>query len=172
IFCTAYDTYAVEAFEAGAVDYLLKPYTQARFRKAMDRVLKRLQDPPDPARLAALAQQAQPPNTGYLERLFVRAGDRVLPVDVQNVLWVEAAGDYARLHTAEAPYLTSLRLSTLAERLDPDRFVRVHRSSIVALPAIQHLTSDGDGGYVLTLTNRKRVRVSRSYAPVIRDLIT
>ena len=88
-----------------------------------------------------------------------------------DILWIEAAGDYAQLHTADKTYLCSAGLGDLEERLDQRRFLRVHRSAIVAVEAIAHLESDGEGGYVATLKNDERVRVSRSRAEQIRRLI-
>ena len=84
---------------------------------------------------------------------------------------MEAAGDYTRLHTRGKSYLCSLGIGALEERLDPARFLRVHRSALVALSAIEHVASDGAGGFEATMCDRSRVRVSRSYAARIRDLI-
>lgn len=172
IFSTAYDQFALDAFEAGAVDYLLKPYSRARFRKAMDRFLARHgQAPPDPQQLARLLQATQQPPTRYPERFFVKAGDRIVPVATADLRWAEAAGDYTRLHTAAGTYLCNLGIGALEARLDPARFVRIHRSTILALSALHHLASDGEGGYHVTLEDGRKLRVSRSYAPQVRDLI-
>jgi len=84
---------------------------------------------------------------------------------------VEAAGDYATLHTEDGDFLSSMGLGALTEHLDPHRFMRIHRSHVVALPAIDHLRSDGSGGYVARLSDGTNLRVSRSYAPEIRDRI-
>jgi two-component system LytT family response regulator len=102
--------------------------------------------------------------------LYVRHGDKITPVALDDVQWIEAAGDYAKLHTDASTHLCSLGIGALDERLD-DRFLRVHRSAIVALDAIDHLRSDGSGGYVATLDDGTEVRVSRSYAGAIRDRI-
>jgi len=171
IFCTAYDEYALEAFDAGAVDYLLKPYSRARFQKAVKRAVDR-HDRNDDAhvdRLAALLQEARTSDDTPPERLYVRHGERILPVDPTDIQWIEAAGDYAKLHTADKTYLSSTGLGDLADRLDSKRFARVHRSHIIAFPAVDHLRSDGSGGYHAILNDGTKVRVSRSYAPDIRD---
>ena len=169
IFSTAHDDFAIQAFETGAVDYLLKPYSRGRFRKAVERVIEqhRLRQPP-PDHRAALAQAAP---AGYLDRLFVRLGDKIVPVRADDILWIEAAGDYSKLYTDDRSYLCNLGIGALEARLDPARFARVHRSALIALAALEHLLSDGEGGYVATLRNRDQVRVSRSYAPKIRDYI-
>ncbi len=85
------------------------------------------------------------------------------------IRWIEAAGDYSKLHADKKTYLSSMGIGELEERLDPKRFMRVHRSHILAFPALDHLYSDGSGGYKAVLDDGSRVRVSRSYAPEIRD---
>jgi len=173
VFSTAYDEYAIEAFDAGAVDYLLKPYSRARFRKAVERALDRHDRHGDDYtdRLGALLQVARSSEDDPLERLYVRHGDRIVPVDPDDIRWIEAAGDYARLHTDNKTYLSSTGIGALADRLDPKRFARVHRSHIIAFPAVDHLRSDGSGGYQAILDDGTKVRVSRSYAPDIRERI-
>lgn len=173
IFSTAYDEYALQAFDAGAVDYLLKPYTRARFRKAVERAKDRYTENSDDYtdRLAALLQNARATEGDPLERLYVRHGEKIIPVDTDDIRWIEAAGDYSKLHTDEKTYLASLGISKLEERLDNKRFARVHRSYIIAFPAVDHLRSDGSGGYKAILVDGTRVRVSRSYASEIRDRI-
>lgn len=173
IFSTAYDEYAIEAFDAGAVDYLLKPYSRGRFRKAVERAFERYeQNDNDYAdRLATLLQQARTGVDESPERLYVRHGDKIIPIDTEDIRWIEAAGDYSKLHTPDKTYLSSMGISTLEERLDSKRFARVHRSHIIAFPAVDHLRSDGSGGYKAVLDDGTKVRVSRSYAPDIRERI-
>ncbi len=173
IFSTAYDQYAIQAFDAGAVDYLLKPYSQDRFRKAVERALERHdQEDDDYAdRLATLLQEARTQDDAPPDRLYVRHGEKIIPVDPDTIRWIEAAGDYSKLHTTEKTYLSSLGLGELEERLDEKQFARVHRSHIIAFPAVDHLRSDGSGGYNVILEDGTKVRVSRSYAPDIRDRI-
>ena len=172
VFTTAYDAHAVRAFEAGAVDYLLKPLAGSRVRTAVDRVLERRRPRPTASEIAAVAEAARGP-----DRLLVRAGGRLVALDTADVVWVEAAGNYARLWTAAAPdapgptYLAGVGLGEVERRLPAGQFVRVHRSSLVALGALRQLESDGNGGYVALLEGGHEVRVSRTYAEALRRLV-
>ena len=156
VFSTAFDQHAVRAFEVAAVDYLLKPFTQARFAQAVGR---------------ALAGPPASVPTDYPARLLVESGGVFVPVPVADLLWVEAAGDYARLHTRGKTYLASQGIGALAERLDPARFARVHRSTVVALDALAALERDTSGGFTARLVDGSVVRVSRTYAGTIRNLM-
>ena len=164
VFVTAFDRHAVGAFETGAVDYLLKPVSRSRLEVAVERL--RQQAPklsPDDARALAAAPDAK--------RLLVRVGDRLVAVELDEVVWVEAEGNYARLHTTGRPLLAGVGIGEVEARLPPDRFARVHRSALVALGAIRQLESDGSGGYVALLDGGHRVRISRTYAERFRRLV-
>jgi len=168
IFCTAYDQFALDAFNAGAVDYLLKPYTKARFAQAVERAMS--QSPTQAAQqVEAVLQRARPPQVG--QPLLVRVGDRIRAIPPSAIRYAEAAGDYTTLHLTEGEAVVcSLGIGVLEERLGPT-FRRIHRSTLIALTALHHLRSDGQGGYVATLTDGTRLRVSRSYAADLRDQI-
>ncbi|WP_420455491.1 LytR/AlgR family response regulator transcription factor [Rubrivirga sp.] len=161
VFSTAFDRHAVRAFEVAAVDYLLKPFTQARFAEAVGRALA-------PERVVEVVRQASP---RWAERLLVEDGGVFVPVATADVLWAEAAGDYTKLHTRTRTYLASQGIGALAERLDPARFARVHRSTVVALDALRALERDASGGFVARLADGAVVRVSRTYADTIRDMM-
>jgi len=171
IFSTAYDQFAIRAFEVHAVDYLLKPYDRERFATAVERALERLRkNLVEVDRLAALlnfAKGSQP----FPERLLVKTGPRLLPIKVNDIEWIEAADDYSELHVAGAIHLCSLGLCELEKRLDPQRFARVHRSAIVNLSRIRNLERDGEGGMIATMASGKEIKVSRSYAAALRKLI-
>jgi two-component system LytT family response regulator len=165
VFTTAYDRHAVRAFEAGAVDYLLKPLALSRLRVAVRRVVERKR-PQEAEEIAAVTTAARQPDC-----LLVRAGDRLVAVDPSEILWVEAAGNYAELHTRGRTYLAGIGIGEVEQRLPAERFIRVHRSALIALPALRQLQSDGSGGYVALLEGGHRVRVSRSYAERLRRLV-
>ncbi|PSQ96893.1 MAG: DNA-binding response regulator [Bacteroidetes bacterium SW_9_63_38] len=174
IFSTAYDEYAIEAFDADAVDYLLKPYSKARFRKAVERALERFEEDRTQEygdRLALLLQHVKRETDTSPQHLYVRHREKIIPVDPADIRWIEAAGDYSKLHAPDGPYLSSMGIGDLEERLPSDQFLRVHRSHILALSAVDHLYSDGAGGYEAVLEDGTTVRVSRSYASDIRDRI-
>ncbi len=173
VFATAFDSFALRAFEAGAVDYLLKPFEQARFDQAFARAaaqiaLRKRGDSADASpQLKATVDAAQ---GAPLTRLFVRMGERILPVLIADVVHAEASGDATTLYTHDRTYVCGMGLGDLETRL-PDGFARVHRSHVIALDAIEQITSDGSGGYVATLRGGREVRISRTYAPAIRDRI-
>ncbi|MEO0558097.1 MAG: response regulator [Bacteroidota bacterium] len=169
VFSTAFDQFAVRAFEVAAVDYLLKPFTQARFAEAVERALAA--EPAVERVVETVRAERRIP-----DRLLVEEGGVFVPVAVADIVWVEAAGDYAKLHTLRAggarkTYLASQGIGALEERLDPDRFARVHRSTIVALDALRALERDNSGGFTVRLSDGAVVRVSRTYAETIRQLM-
>jgi two-component system, LytTR family, response regulator len=171
IFSTAYGDHAVKAFELNATDYLLKPYDKRRFARALRKALA-VSCTPDAGteQILTVLQHAREPGQ-YLERIFMRTGRKIMPVRVDDIVWVEAQKDYSLLHTATSAHLCNLSMNELEKRLDPARFMRVHRSAIVAAGSIESLSSDGEGGYVAVLHGGHKVRIGRTYAPRIRDML-
>ena len=164
VFTTAFGEHAVGAFALGAVDYLLKPITRSRLVTAVERVRERAPLSRDDARAVA--------DTGLApDRLLVRSGDRLVAVDVADIVWVEAAGNYATLHTSGRSFVAGVGIGEVEARLPADRFARVHRSALVALGAVRHLESDGSGGYQALLEGGHGVRISRTYAERFRRLV-
>jgi len=171
IFTTAYGDFALRAFEVNAVDYLLKPFDRPRFAKAVNRALRDgAKAGTELERILTLLQHTNE-SSAYASRVYVRVGKKIHAVETGEIYYIEAKGDYACLHTATESFLSSLSLGELETRLDPSRFVRSHRSFILAQEAIGHLQSDGEGGYVATLKNKERVKVSRTHADQIRKKI-
>lgn len=172
IFITAYDEHAVRAFEVNAVDYLLKPVEPARFEAALARVRSRSGER-DPARDAALELVLQELRRvrQRTARLVIRDGSKVGFVAVDQVDWIDASGNYARLHTASGIHLLRETLKQLEQRLDPDRFVRIHRSLIVNLERITSVEPYFHGEYTLTLKDGTRLTSSRTHSKRLRALL-
>jgi two-component system LytT family response regulator len=166
VFVTAYDDYAVRAFEVHAVDYLRKPFDATRFREAFARARRRLASAEAEARArkldALLAQiQAQPPRSR--ERLMVRADGRLYFVRVDDIDWVEAAGNYVKLHVGRETHLMRETMAGIEALLDPSRFLRIHRSAIVNLDRVREMQPWFSGEYTVILRDGTQLRLSRVY---------
>ncbi|RZJ13674.1 MAG: response regulator transcription factor [Rubrivivax sp.] len=166
VFTTAYAEHAVTAFELGALDYLLKPFGGERLHATLERVRAALGEPVPPA----LERLAELMGRGPLTRLFVRSGAAIVPVAVSGVSHVEAVGDYVAVHTRGAEYMLHLALARLEERLDAQRFVRIHRGCIVNLDAVQRFRRLPNGQLSAELKDGRALPVSRSRSQVLRGL--
>ena len=173
IFVTAHDRYAIRAFDISAVDYLLKPVTQERFRVAFERARKRLdaRGPDESARqmIAMLQAIAQPRR--YLERLAIRAADHTLFVPLDDVHWIEAWQNYVRVHAGAAAHLMHVPMSTIESALDPERFARIHRSHIVNIRQIKQCWAVAHGQYVVEMASGTRLQSGRTYGERVRGLM-
>jgi two-component system LytT family response regulator len=160
IFSTAYDRYAIAAFDAAALDYLLKPYDATRFARALDKAFMRLaRDGDTKGPLRALLANVQAP----LERILVKSADAWLPVALADVWRLSAEENYVRLFSRSGEHLVRHTLKSLEARLDPRSFVRVHRSDIVALAAVARLEPLSHGDALLVLSDGGTVVLSRTY---------
>lgn len=173
IFTTAYDEHAVTAFELGAFDYLVKPFGRERFRRALDRFRERLTDdaegPSDPpaSRRAAMTFEGDDP----LERLFIRTPGDILPVHTDEIVRLEASGDYVEVHCGGDSHLVSLSMSEFERRLDADRFLRVHRSHIVNADHIDRIARHDDRRLRLVMSDGSTVVASRAGTRQLRERI-
>jgi len=159
IFVTAYDQYAMQAFDANAVDYLLKPFSADRFRMAVDRARARIgQRGPDSSVLAAAARPPQE----YAERIVVKDGTRVHVIPVGRLDYVEAQEDYVSFHSGGKPYLKQQTISAVEAALDPARFIRIHRSAIVNLERVARIEPYTRDSKVAVLADGTQLPVSRS----------
>jgi two-component system, LytTR family, response regulator len=164
VFVTAYDQHAIHAFETNALDYLLKPFSDERFEATMARAGLRM----DERSVREFGQRilrmvSAAPAGDLLDRLVVKSGGSTRFVRVADIDWIEAAGVYANLHVGGKELLYRAALNELAERLDPIRFVRVHRSAIVNIESILHLEPISHGEFEVILKDGSRSRISRTY---------
>lgn len=162
IFVTAHDQYAIQAFDVNAIDYLLKPVTRERLAQALARVRERTAEAPDNRHVLALLQQiAAPPR--YLERVALRASGRITFVNVADILFAQAAENYVQLHLVSGRHLLHVPIATLEASLDPQKFLRIHRSLIVNARHVRELETGAHGEYVVVLQGGTRLSASRSY---------
>ena len=180
VFVTAYDQYAIKAFDLAAVDYLLKPFDDERFEQALRRAREQVASQDDDAiseRLLRLLRERDPSlleeesarDAPYLERIAVQGRGKARIVPVDDLTHITADGSYAELHTGEDTHVIRERMKTLAARLDPDEFVRVHRSAIVRLNEIELILRGGGGNYAVRLNDGTRLSVSRSRIEELQD---
>lgn len=170
VFITAWDQFALRAFEVHALDYLLKPFDDERFRAAMDRVKKvaRAGNVGELAeRLAALVQS--PAAGGWLSRIVVRKASGAVFVPIEEVDWIEAADYCARIHARGKVHVIRETMQRLEEKLDPARFFRVHRSGIVNLDRVREMQPTPQGDHVLVLQDGSRVRLSRARKAALEE---
>lgn len=171
VFVTAFDRHAVRAFELGAVDYLLKPFDEGRFRAALARARERIASGQQAAlnrQLAGVLAELER-QRGRPERLLVRGAGRLYFVAVEEIDWIEAADNYVRLHVGNAVHVLRETIGNLEARLDPARFARIHRSAIVALARVRQLEPTFNGEYVVTLTTGRQLTLSRTYRDVVKQ---
>jgi two-component system LytT family response regulator len=170
VFATAYDDYALRAFDAHALDYLLKPYDRQRFESALDRARTRLRPAGQQAdaRLLALVERLDD-RTRHLDRLTVSVGSRLRLVEIADVDYFEAESNYVRAHVGLKSHLVRTTLTALEEKLDPARFLRVHRSMIVQVARIAEVEPLFAGEYVLFLKDGRRLTSGRTYRAALQE---
>lgn len=187
VFITAYDEYALRAFAAHALDYLLKPFDHDRFYDALQRAkshVLRQKFYEQSHRLLALlgdlhgAQEEQGEETKarafkskFLERLVIKSAGRIFFLKVDEIDWIEAAGDYMSLHVGGKSHLLRETMNDLEAKLNPEKFLRIHRSSIVNIERVKDIQPLFKGEYVLTLKDGKQLKVSRSYRDRLQALL-
>jgi two-component system LytT family response regulator len=170
VFVTAYDQHAIRAFEANALDYLLKPFSDERFEATMVRVKVRLGERSNgefAQRIMKMVAGAPQGAERRLDRLVVKSSGTTRFVRVADIDWIEAAGVYVTLHVGGKELLYRAALNDLAERLDPRRFVRVHRSALVNIESIVQLEPMSHGEFEAVIKNGSRTRVSRTYRALL-----
>ena len=157
IFVTAYDQYALRAFDVAALDYLLKPFDDERFAAALDRAKSQIRK-----------GEGRSP-AAYLQRIMLKTGGRVIFLKVEEINWIEAEGDYVKLHVGGTPHLLRDTMKRLEEQLDPASFVRTHRSTIVNLDRIKELHPYFHGDYMILLKDGTELKLSRTRRHVLEE---
>ena len=179
IFVTAYDQYALRAFEVHALDYLLKPFDRERFQKALQRAKEHIRKEKSGEvneKLLTLLQDLKSEKSNnherkYLDRLVIKAGGRVTFLKTEEIDWIEAAGNYIRLYIGKDSHLLRDTMNNIQTKLDPEKFLRIHRSTILKIDRIKELQPWYHGEYVVTLENGKQLTSSRSYRHQLSKLL-
>jgi two-component system, LytTR family, response regulator len=173
VFVTAHDGHAIQAFEIHALDFLLKPFDQTRFEKALERARTQLatkQGQVIDSRLVSLLEELRDERK-YPERLIVKSSGRVFFVRAEDVDWVEAAGNYVQIHTKGDAHLLRESMKNMEAKLDPKTFVRIHRSAIVNIDRIKELEPWFHGEYIVIMRDGTRLTASRVFSDRLSALI-
>jgi two-component system LytT family response regulator len=171
VFVTAFDNYALRAFDVHALDYLLKPFDRQRFHDALLRARQRLERPSTgdlERRLLELVQDLRP-NAQRIERFVIKSGGRVFFIRADEIDWIEAAGNYVKLHVGTDTHLFRETMNAVEAKLDSDAFFRIHRSHIVNIERVKELQPWFNGEYVVFLKNGTRLTLSRSYRDKLQE---
>ena len=170
VFVTAYDQYALKAFDAHAFDYLLKPFSDERFEVALNRarfVLNTKGETTKRREILSLLADQKP-----LDRLVIKNADRTILVKVEDVSWIEAAGAYVKLHTRYDTHVMRTQISSLEDQIDGDQFIRIHRSTIVNIDRIAELQPYFHGEFVVILDDGTELKLSRTYRSRLQDRLS
>ena len=169
IFSTAYDQYAIKAFEMNAVDYLLKPYSKERMVQAVQKALaQNISAERSAAKVQDLVKTLES-NPEYLQRIAVKSRHKVSVIPVDDIIFLEAEGDYVMIHTAESKHLKEKTMKYFETHLDPERFIRVHRSSIVNADFIHRLELYDKESYMVILKNNLKVKASSNGYKLLKE---
>lgn len=176
IFVTAYDKYALEAFEMNALDYLLKPFDQERFSKTLARVKQRLLSKStieisDKLNNLILAFSQNKPEEKYLTKFVIKSSGKISFISVDEINYIEAEGNYLTLHTANSKNLYRDTITNISEKLNPEIFIRIHRSYIVKIENIKEMQSHFNNEYIITLKDNTKLKSGRSYKTEVEKLL-
>ena len=169
IFTTAYDEFALRAFELNAVDYLMKPFSKARFDQALEKVFDRLKNKTIPNTAVEKLKEQVREAAGPQERFFVKTGNRIDVIPVTDIIRIEAQDDYVEFHTAKGRFLKKETMAQMEKQLPPGRFLRVHRSHIIRLDQMEKLEKYGKESYLVILKDGAKVQVSKSRIKSLKE---
>lgn len=173
VFVTAFDSYALRAFDFHALDYLLKPFDRDRFAESLIRVREQLQQRREGKQDERLIELIRSLRGGpeYIERFVVKAGNRIFFVKAGEIDWIEAAGNYVRLHAGKDTHLVRETMNRVETKLDPKKFARIHRSTVVNLDRIKELQPWFHGEYVIILRDGSQLTLSRGYREKLQKIL-
>jgi two-component system LytT family response regulator len=171
IFSTAFDEYAIKAFEFNAVDYLLKPYSRERFGQALTKAVERIAQKSGPAPGVAKIAGGTLPEGIYLDRVVVKTGQKIKVVAISHIEFIEAEDDYVMIYTGDGRYMKQMTMGYLEDHLDPADFLRVHRSHIVKLSEIVQLEPYDKETKVLVMRSGKKIHTSKAGMKRLRDVL-
>lgn len=173
VFATAHQEYALRAFDAQALDYLLKPFDEDRFRRALDRVRRELEKPAQArADLQEVMRAVRPERRRFLQRVVVTTAGRLVFLKATEIDWLEASGNYVTLHVGRETYLLRETLTAFDEKLDPEQFVRLHRSAIVNVERIRQLLPWSRGEQMAVLHDGTQLTIGRAFRPRLLGMMS
>lgn len=170
IFTTAYDKYAIKAFEVNAVDYLLKPFSQERFNESVNKALERIKNKDLQSKSVEKLVNYDLNEKEFLERIVVKDGTKIIVVPVDDVKYLEAQDDYVMIHSENGKFMKQKTMKYFEEHLDPNNFIRVHRSYIVSLPRINKIESYQKDSYRIVLNDNEKLPVSRTGYSKLKEM--
>jgi DNA-binding LytR/AlgR family response regulator len=170
VFTTAFEEYAVTAFEFEAVDYLRKPFGRDRFRQTVERVRRRMQDSDTEKQTSEKSSDTIVKNNELISRLFVRDKRGLIPLPVEEIVWLKAEGDYTKIYTKDKSFLVDSTLKDFSMKLNPKNFIRVHRSAVVNLNNINRIEED-NRRFILYMNGDAEIQASRAGSLLLKNLI-
>jgi two-component system, LytTR family, response regulator len=169
IFTTAYNQYAIQAFEQNAIDYLLKPFSKERFFEAVNKAVEKLKNKKETGVVPKISKLVQQPITGTLERVVVKSNSRITVIPVSKIKYIEAQDDYVMIYSAEGKHLKQATMKYFETNLDTDEFLRVHRSYIIKLDQVNQLEPYGKDSYVAKLKDGAVIKISKSGLKALKE---
>ena len=169
IFTTAYDEFAIRAFEFNAVDYLMKPFSKERFDQALEKAFARMKHKSDSSEKIEKLKEKIREEGGPVDRIFVKTGSHIDVIPVDDISHIEAQDDYVELHTPKGKFLKNETMSSIEKRLPEENFIRVHRSSIINTEQIEKMEKYGKENYIVILKDKTKVMVSKSRVKQLKE---
>lgn len=169
IFTTAYNQYAIQAFELNAVDYLLKPFSKERFFEAVEKAVKRVQGGIPKISERSVAKLTQQPLSGTLERIVVKSNNKISVIPVSKIRYLEAQDDYVMIYTTEGKHLKQATMKYFENNLDTNEFLRVHRSYIIRIEQVYQLEPYGKDSYIAKLKDGMAIKISKSGLKALKE---